>query len=85
MSRVFGKLPQGNEYIQLWEEFESGTSPEARFIKQVDKLEMVLQASIYERQGWDNLDEFFNCTKHKISSPKLQHLLENLNIERNTP
>ncbi|MBL7161132.1 MAG: HD domain-containing protein [Anaerolineales bacterium] len=74
---VFGKLPQGAQYIQLWEEFESGKSPEAQFIQQVDKLEMVLQASVYEHQGWGGLDEFF-CAKEKISLPELQHLLESL-------
>ena len=78
VQHVFGKLPHGDEYIHLWEEFESGTSPEAQFIRQVDKLEMILQASIYEHQGWDTLDEFFDCNKLMITLPELQILLENL-------
>ncbi len=78
VQHVFGKLPQGDVFIQLWEEFESGTSPEAQFIRQVDKLEMVLQASIYEHQGWDGLDEFFDCSGLKISLPELRSLFKNL-------
>ncbi|MBL6981661.1 MAG: HD domain-containing protein, partial [Anaerolineales bacterium] len=76
VEQVFGKLPGGNEYIQLWEEYESNTSPEAQFVRQVDKLEMLLQASIYEHQGWENLGEFFDCTNARITLPELTHLVE---------
>ncbi len=78
VARIFSKLPQGDEYIQLWEEFESGTSPEAHFIQQVDKFEMVLQASVYEHLGLDTLDEFFDHAREIISTPELKHLLESL-------
>ncbi len=78
VEQVFGKLPGGNEYIHLWEEYESGITPEAQFVRQIDKLEMILQASIYEHQGWENLAEFFDCSNAKITLPELTHLLENL-------
>ena len=78
VEKVFGKLPGRNEYIQLWEEYESDTSPEAQFVRQIDKLEMLLQASIYEHQGWENLDQFFDCTDAKVNLPELTQLLENL-------
>jgi len=78
ISQVFGKLPRGDEYIQLWDEFEAGGTPEAQFIQQIDKLEMVLQASVYEHQGWDNLNEFFDCSRHRITSPEIKVLLESL-------
>ncbi len=78
VGRVFGKLPHGDAYLQLWDEFESGTSPEAQFVRQVDKLEMVLQASVYEHQGWDSLSEFFDCSRDNISLPELWNLFENL-------
>jgi putative hydrolase of HD superfamily len=35
------------ELDTLWQEFEAGTSPEARFVKQVDKLETYLQSREY--------------------------------------
>ncbi len=78
VQHVFGKLPQGDKYIQLWEEFETGTSLEAQFVRQVDKLEMVLQASIYEHLGWDGLNEFFDCSGLQISLPELHSLIKNL-------
>jgi putative hydrolase of HD superfamily len=39
----------GKEILELWEEFEFGGTPEARFAKEVDKLEMVFQAFEYEK------------------------------------
>ncbi len=47
VTQIFEGLPNGDVYLHLWEEFESGASPEARFVRQIDKLEMALQASVY--------------------------------------
>ena len=36
-------------FAQLWTRFEDGASPEAAAVRQLDKLEMILQAVEYER------------------------------------
>lgn len=43
--RVFGLLPEGqaSEFRQLWNEFEEGTSPEARFALALDRFQPLLQ------------------------------------------
>lgn len=43
--RLFALLPhpQGDELRALWEEFEAGVSPEARFANAMDRLEPLLQ------------------------------------------
>jgi putative hydrolase of HD superfamily len=43
--RIFGLLPaeQAEEFIAMWEEFEEGTSDEAKFAKSMDRLEPLLQ------------------------------------------
>ncbi len=43
--RVFGLLPgaQGEPLRELWEEFEEGRTPEARFATALDRLEPLLQ------------------------------------------
>jgi putative hydrolase of HD superfamily len=43
--RIFGLLPaeQAEEFIAIWEEFEEGTSDEAKFAKSMDRLEPLLQ------------------------------------------
>ncbi len=43
--RTLGKLPGGAGYVELWEEYERQTTPEARLVRQVDRLEMALQAA----------------------------------------
>jgi putative hydrolase of HD superfamily len=82
--RTFGLLTNGTDYIDLWEEYERGISPEAKFVRQIDKLEMALQASVYEHQESKDLDEFFQSARIEISSQpliailkELQHLMNN--------
>lgn len=43
--RIFGMLPkkQADELIAVWEEFEAGETPEAKFAKSMDRLEPLLQ------------------------------------------
>jgi putative hydrolase of HD superfamily len=44
-ARIFGLLPpeQAKELITIWEEFEAGETPEAKFARSMDRLEPVLQ------------------------------------------
>jgi len=39
----------GHELYDLWNEYENSLSNEAIFVKEVDKLEMLIQAFEYER------------------------------------
>ncbi len=58
MARLLAPLPGGAAYQELWAEYDAGSSPEARLVKDADKLEMVHQAIQYARQGVQGLDEF---------------------------
>lgn len=57
----------GNEILALWKEYEEGTSMEAKLVKDMDKLEMILQALEYEQDGKNqkSLDGFFDSTRDK--------------------
>mmetsp|Transcript_9935 Transcript_9935/g.18126 ORF Transcript_9935/g.18126 Transcript_9935/m.18126 type:complete len:265 (+) Transcript_9935:86-880(+) len=57
----------GQEILDLWKEYEEGTSEEAKLVKDMDKLEMILQALEYEEDGKNgkSLDGFFNSTRGK--------------------
>lgn len=59
IQQVLSGLPQGDRYRQLWQEYDAASSPEARLVKDADKLEMVHQALCYAQQGQSNLDEFW--------------------------
>jgi putative hydrolase of HD superfamily len=64
------------EWIELFDDYEHGNSPEARFVKQLDKLDMGLQAKVYQRTQHLNLDEFIESAKKRISDPNLRVQLE---------
>ena len=42
-------IVHSDEFISLWKEYEEGITDEARFVKQIDKLEMIIQAHEYEK------------------------------------
>jgi putative hydrolase of HD superfamily len=75
VAQVFSGLPQGGEYLRLWEQFETGDSPEALFVRQVDRLEMGLQAAVYNAQGLEGMGEFIESARQALSDPELLDLL----------
>lgn len=76
--RVLGKLPRGPEYVALWEEYERQESPEARFVRKVDRLEMALQAGAYEHLYGADLSELFASARDGLNDPPLRRLLAEL-------
>jgi len=57
------------EMRQLWEEYEAGETSEARLLKDMDKVEMILQAHEYEEdQPTMQLGEFFQSVEGKLKT-----------------
>ncbi|MAU70764.1 MAG: phosphohydrolase [Pseudozobellia sp.] len=56
--RIFGLLPQkqAEEFIQIWVEFEKGTSNEAKFAKSMDRLEPLLQNTSNQGGTWKEFE-----------------------------
>lgn len=52
--RIFGILPddQGEEMMNLWLEFENGSTPEAKFAAAVDRLQPILHNYATEGKAW---------------------------------
>lgn len=71
-------LVDKDEYIKLFDEFEENKTKEAQFIKQLDKLEMGIQASEYEDQQNLDLQEFFEDTRTVVVDEYLRKILEEL-------
>jgi putative hydrolase of HD superfamily len=78
VQQVLGKLPRGIDYLAVWEEFEQGQTPEARFIRQIDRLEMGFQAAIYGLQGLIDPGEFIQTAEQALSDPPLREILVEL-------
>lgn len=79
---IFGKLPRAAEYLALWDEYEHGTSFEARLVRQLDRLEMGLQACVYEHQGFGDLSQFYASVDKALESPELRAVLAELEALR---
>jgi putative hydrolase of HD superfamily len=68
--------PDVGWFLGLWEEFESGSSPEARFVRELDRLEMGLQAALHDAEGQGGMPEFFESARRSVRDPRLSALLE---------
>jgi len=82
LRRVVGDLPGGESYIELWREYAEGRSPEARLLRQLDRLEMGIQAVVYERQGAVDAGEFLGSAGAALRSKRLRALLDDLTLLR---
>ena len=49
MEKIAAMLPISTNVLELWREYEYQSSKEARLVKELDKLEMIIQASEYEK------------------------------------
>ena len=56
LGELLSSLPHGAELFALWREYEDGTSPEGRFVKACDRLDMGLQALRYGETGKDTAE-----------------------------
>lgn len=79
---ILGKLPHGGDYLSCWEEYEHGESLEAKIVKQADRLEMALQATVYEHGLGLNLDEFYASAWKAMESPEFRALLDGIEEAR---
>ncbi|KAJ8275103.1 hypothetical protein COCON_G00097280 [Conger conger] len=86
MKHLTGLLQEGmrKEIYDLWSEYEEQSSPEAKLVKELDQLEMILQAHEYEQleQTPGRLQEFFDSTQGRFHHPEVLQLLKSLNEER---
>jgi len=66
-----GRSTIGSEIYGLWKEYEEGRTEEAKLVKDMDKLEMILQALEYEQDGKNekSLDGFFDTTRDQWKTP----------------
>jgi putative hydrolases of HD superfamily len=74
-AELFGMLPErvATELRALWQEYEARATPEARFVKDVDRLEAFLQSRAYARAHPDApLEGFTDMAVTAIEHPILK-------------
>jgi putative hydrolase of HD superfamily len=78
IAEIVGSLPEGPALSDLWREYDAAATPEARVVRQLDKLEMALQALEYEHQHGQDLAEFWQSARAGLSEPLLIELFDRL-------
>ncbi|CAH2102346.1 unnamed protein product [Euphydryas editha] len=74
----------GDRMYELYKEYENQSSPEAKFAKDLDRYDMILQAYEYEKRENTpkKLEEFFKATYGKFNHPFIQDLAKELYKQR---
>ncbi len=68
--QIMKHVQEGDYFQELWDDFESVGSDEAKLVKRIDKLDMLIQAYLYEKKFairldsfWENMDALFKDTE----------------------
>ncbi|MBI2545049.1 MAG: HD domain-containing protein [Candidatus Aenigmarchaeota archaeon] len=79
---LFENLSQeaAQEYYDLWMEFDAKETELAKFARQIDKFELILQAAAYEREGYPK-EKFKVFWEHAegalaVTDPDLKEMLD---------
>ena len=80
MQGIFKNHKNKDKYINLLKEFNEQKTPEAKFLKQIDKLEMALQALEYEQEGYPPhlFDEFWENAEKYLEGEELEPIFRRL-------
>ena len=74
--RVLEASPEADYIMGLWEEYEEAATPTARFVKELDRLEMGLEASVHAARGSTAMGEFHESARRALKTPSLRAILE---------
>ena len=83
---IIKNLPDSikSQYCEIWNEYQSQISIESQIVQQIDRLEMALQAKIYQKQGSskEDIKPFLESAKTSITHPKLKELFRKIVEEK---
>lgn len=75
----------GKELLQLWLELEAGKTERAKIAKQLDKLQAIKKAVLYQTQGQTVVaQKFIDYNGPKITRPELIKVMEKAVLRLNT-
>ena len=77
-NEIIEQLPETvkSQYLEIWKEYQNNNSKESLFVHQIDKLEMALQAKIYQKDGktMEDIEPFLESAKRSITDKKLKEI-----------
>ena len=79
MRAICEDLPHGAELFACWRRYEARADAEARFVAELDRLDMALQAAAYVRRGAlgaADARQFLDSAAHAVTTPTLVRILD---------
>ncbi|XP_044756044.1 5'-deoxynucleotidase HDDC2 [Coccinella septempunctata] len=76
----------GPYMYKLYKEYEAKETPEAKFVKDLDRFDMLYSATFYEERDKTpgKLQEYFTSTEGKFENPFIKNLVQILEDKRRT-
>lgn len=59
LNEILADAPNAESLRSAWESYHEGSSAEAQLVKDADRLDMMIQAYLYEQAGQRNLEDFW--------------------------
>jgi putative hydrolase of HD superfamily len=85
MNQMLNLLPtrQRENYLAVWNEYQEGKTREAKAVRQIEKIEMALQAKEYEKFGStkEKLERFIKSAEEATAWPELKRFLSLISEE----
>ncbi len=81
MRAICADLPRGAELLACWRRYEARADAEARFVAELDRLDMALQAAAYVRRGAlraADAGQFLDSAASAVTTPALVRILDAL-------
>lgn len=83
MQAIFDGVAFGTNLVAIWEEFQSAETLEAQLVHDADKIDLYLQALVYEQQTSNqHLQEFWQIPA-EFYFPEVQALYQTIEHRRN--
>jgi putative hydrolase of HD superfamily len=83
---IFSVLPETirRKYILLADEYRRQETEDANLVRQIDEIEMIMQALEYEKEGYDKtkLQTFWDNVRRRLKDYDLKMMFELLENER---
>ena len=79
---IVESLPESikSQYLHIWQEYQENISPESKILHQIDRLEMALQAKLYQKEGYseEKVYSFIESARMEIVDPKLKEIFRKI-------
>ncbi len=78
MEKILDMIPENlrEKYKKVIKDYKNRNSEEAKLVKEIDRLEMLMQVKEYEKEGYDkeDLDRLWNDVETKIKDDEIKSL-----------